>query len=182
MIASEEEPYRGRFLARVTDDMRAQIDGASRMGWVPLALHVKLADILLETFGTVRAHDYYRRAFGRALMGPILGPLVRTGTYVLGVSFASFVRWSSKGYDASYRNAGRLTGEVLEPGRARLVFQDLPAICTVSDSWMMSPQGSAYGLYDFLHLDGVVRLDTRARASGRMVLELEWAERKRTSG
>jgi hypothetical protein len=43
----------------------------------------------------------------------------------------------------------------------------------------MSPQGSAYGLYDFLHLDGVVRLDTRDRAKGTMVLELEWTDKKR---
>jgi hypothetical protein len=179
MIDTEDEPYRGRFFARVSDEMREQIDGASRVGWIPLAVHVKLADIQLETFGTVRAHEYYRRAFARTLMGPILGPLVRTGTRVLGVSFASFVRWSPHGYAASYRNAGEVAGEVLEPGRARLVFTDLPAICTASDAWLMSPQGSAYGLYDFLRLDGVVRLDTRDRAKGTMVLELEWTDKKR---
>jgi len=178
-IATEEEPYRGRFLARVTDEMRAEIDGASRVAWLPLAIHVRLADIQLDTFGSVRAHEYYRRAFRRALMGPILGPLVRTGTRVLGVSLGSFVRWSSRGYDASYKNAGDLVGEVLGPGRARLVFRNLPPICTASDAWLMSAQGSAYGLYDVLHLDGVVRLDTGQRANASMMLELEWSDRKR---
>jgi len=181
LIASEEEPYRGRFLARVTNELRAQIDGASRVAWIPLSIHVKLADIQLEAFGTVRAHEYYRRAFSRALMGPILGPLVRTGTSVLGVSLGSFVRWSSKGYDASYKHAGQIAGEVLAPGRARITFRNLPPICTASDAWLMSAQGSAYGLYDVLHLDGVVRLDTHARAEGSMMLELEWSERKRTT-
>jgi hypothetical protein len=178
-IAAEEEPYRGRFFASLTEEMVAQIDGMSRVAWMPLSVHVRLADVQLEVFGAVRAHEYYRRAFGRTLSGPILGPLVRTGARVLGVSVGSFVRWASQGYAASYKNAGELRGEVLGDGRARLVFEGLPPICTKSDAWLMSTQGSAYGLYDFLRVDGVARLDTRDRAKGRMVLELEWSDRKR---
>jgi len=159
--------------------MRTHIDGASRVAWLPLSIHVGLADIQLETFGSARAHDYYRRAFSRALMGPILGPLVRAGTSILGVSLGSFVRWASKGYEASYKYAGDLTGEVLGPGRARLVFRNLPPVCTASEAWVMSAQGSAYGLYDVLHLDGVVRLDMSGRARGTTSLELEWSARKK---
>ena len=179
LIGIEEEPYRSRFFARVTDEMRGQIDGASRVAWLPLSIHVTLADIQLETFGVVRAHDYYRRAFASSVNGPILAPLVLTGARLLGLTPGSFVRWASRGYDAAYRNAGSLTGEVLERGRARLVFQDLPPMCTASDAWVMSTQGSTYGLYDMLHLEGVVRFDSRERAKGTIVLELEWGDRKK---
>jgi hypothetical protein len=41
----------------------------------------------------------------------------------------------------------------------------------------MSTQGSTYGVYDILKTKGVVRLDTRARAQGKMVLELEWGDK-----
>ncbi len=179
LVAREEEPYKGRFFARVTEEMRQTIDGASRVAWLPLAVHVRLADIQLEAFGTARAHDYYRRAFSSSVKGPILGPLVLTGARLLGLSPASFVRWASRGYEAAYRNAGELAGEVLEARRARLVFSKLPAVCVASDAWLMSAQGSAYGVYDVLQLEGIVRLDTRERAGGKMVLELEWDDRKR---
>jgi hypothetical protein len=179
LIDSEEEPYRGRFLARVTEEMRAQIDTAPGATWIPLAVHVKLADIQLEAFGRTRAHDYYRRALSRNLMGPILSPLVRTGSRILGLSLASFIRWAPKGYDASYKHAGELTAEVLGRDRARVLFTNLPPVCTASDAWLMSAQGTAYGLYDVLHLEGVVRLDTSERANGGMALELEWSDRKR---
>src|SRR5271170_3072945 len=97
-IAVEEEPYRSRFFATLTEEMVAQIDGMSRVAWMPLSVHVRLAEVQLEVFGAVRAHEYYRRAFVRTLTGPILGPLVRTGARLLGVSVGSCVRWASQGY------------------------------------------------------------------------------------
>jgi len=177
-IAKEEEPYRSRFLARVTGGMREQIEGAARVSWLPISVHVDLSEIQLETFGIARAHDYYRRAFATSLRGPVLGPLMLTAARLLGLSPTSFVRWASHAYDAAFKNAGGVVGEVLGPSRARLVYSSLPQVCTVSDAWMTSSQGSAYGAYDVLGVAGVVRLDTRARAEGRMVLELEWGDRK----
>ena len=85
------------------------------------------------------------------------------------------LRWSPRAYQAGFRNVGELAGEVLGPQRARLVYSALPTVCTSSDAWMLSSQGSAYGAYDFLGIEGVVRLDTSGRSLGRMVLELEWS-------
>jgi hypothetical protein len=176
LIAKEEDPYRARFFERLTPEMRAQIDGASRVAWLPIALHVRMADIQLESFGVARAHDYYRRAFVSAIEGPVFASLFVTAARVIGLSPASFVRWASRGYEAAFRNVGRLEGEVLGPGLGRLTFHELPPVCTASDAWVMSTQGSTYGVYDILKTKGVVRLDTRARAQGKMVLELEWGE------
>jgi hypothetical protein len=178
-IEVEEEPYRTRFFERIPPEMRAQIEGASRVAWMPMAVHVKLADIQLEAFGTVRSHDYYRRSFVRSLKGPIFGPLVLTAARLLGLSPGTFVRWAGRGYEAAYKNSGTLTGEVLGPGRARLTFVDLPSVCTASDAWLTSSQGSSYGMYDALEVDGVCRIDKRGRAEGTIRLELEWSEQKR---
>jgi hypothetical protein len=177
-VEAEEDPYRARFFAHLPRELRERIEGASRVAWLPMAIHVHLAEIQLETFGSVRAHEYYRHAFTASVKGPILGPLVTTGARLLGLSPASFVRWASRGYAAAYKDAGELHGEVLGSNHARLVFSHLPAICTTSDAWMMSSQGSTYGMYDVLGIEGVVRLDTRGRAEGKAVLDLEWSDRK----
>jgi hypothetical protein len=66
--------------------------------------------------------------------------------------------------------------EVLGPGRGRLLYADLPTVCTASEAWLDSAQGSAYGALDAMGATGVVRLDKSERARGGMVLEVEWIE------
>ena len=52
-------------------------------------IDVTLGDIMLEAFGSARAHDYYRRSFVRAVKGPVFGPLFMTGVRLFGVSPAT---------------------------------------------------------------------------------------------
>jgi hypothetical protein len=177
-VDREEDPWRARFFAALPDDTRRTIESSTRLQWLPAALHVKLADLVNEAFGPVRAHDYYRRAFALSLRGPVLGPLLRTGVRVLGLKPSSLLRWASHGWTASFRNCGQLTGEVVGPGHGRLVYSDLPDVCTASDAWLDSAQGSTYGALDTMGVSGVVRLDKSERARGRMVVDFEWTEAK----
>jgi hypothetical protein len=179
IVDQEEEPLRGRFLGLLSPALRQSIENASRLAWLPAAAHVELSDTLDRAYGPLRAHAYYRRAFAKSLSGPFLGPLVRTATHILGVTPAAFVRWAGRAYEAGFRNCGRIVGQVLGPYRARLVYEDLPPVCTASDAWMTAPQGSAYGAYDVVGVDGVVRLDHSRRAEGWMCLDLEWTERRK---
>jgi len=174
-VAEEEDPWRERFFARVAPTLKETIASTTRVAWLPLAVHVELADILQETFGAVRAHAYYRRVFAVSLSGPLFAGIVETGARLLGLTPAMFVRWASKGWDAGFKNAGQLVGEVLGPGRGQLVYRDLAAACVASDAWLLSCQASAYGAFDMLGVDGVVRLDVSGRKENRMVLDLEWA-------
>ena len=116
------------------------------------------------------------RAFAKSLRGPLFGPLVLTGMRILGMSPGSVLRWADRGWQMAFRHCGRLHGEVLAPNVGRLTYLELPSICTKSDAWLDSAQGSAYGVFDLCEVDGIVRIDKRARASGRMQLDLEWAE------
>lgn len=175
-VQREEDPWRARFFAALPVDMRAAIEASSPMLWLPVGLHVALADVLGQAFGPARAHEYYRRAFARSLRGPVLGPLLRTAARILSLTPATFLRWAGHGWSASFRGCGSLSGKVVGPGRGRMEYRDLPAVCTASDPWLDSAQGSAYGALDVMGVSGVVRLDKSQRAQGRMALELEWSE------
>jgi hypothetical protein len=175
--AAEAEPHGARFVARVDAALREKIESAARVGWLPLSIYVQLADITQDAFGAVQAHAYYRRAFAASLTTPFFAPMMQLGARLLGLTPATFIRWASKGWDASFKNAGTVTGELLGPGHGQLLYRDLPAIFTDSDAWLLSCQGSAYGAYDVLGVDGVVRLDIGDRNVGRVVLDLEWTER-----
>jgi hypothetical protein len=173
-VASEDDPWRGRFLAAVPTDVRAAIEGAMADAWLPIDYHVLLADLMSDAFGPARAHDYYRRDFVRALARPPFASLVRTGARVLGITPAGFLRWSGRVYEAVFRAAGAAQGEVLGPGHGRLAYVGLPPVCRASDAWLDSAQGSLYGIFDFLQTPGVVRIDKSRRDEGRLDLELEW--------
>ncbi|HEX8790080.1 MAG TPA: hypothetical protein VF765_03955 [Polyangiaceae bacterium] len=174
-VAHEEDPWRGRFFAALSSDVREAIEGAMPEVWLPMAHHVLFADLMADAFGPARAHDYYRRDFVASLRRPPFASLVKTGARVLGITPAGFLRWSGRVYQAVFRAAGTAEGEVLGPGHGRLSYVGLPPMCTASDPWLDSAQGSLYGMYDFLGTrGGVVRLDKSRRAEGRLDLELEW--------
>jgi hypothetical protein len=177
LVGRYEEPWRSRFFAALPAHAREQMDAAAPGAWLPIDLHVTLAEVLRATFGATRAHEYYRHAMPASLGGPLFAPLVRTGVRLFGLSPATFIRWTPKAWDASFRNAGGVTGEVLEPGRGRLIYRDLPAVCIASDAWIESSQGSAYGVIDMTGAKGVVRLDLSERANASYALEVEWTER-----
>jgi hypothetical protein len=138
---------------------------------------VELADVMQDAYGPARAHEHYRRSFAVSLRRGIFGPLVRTGTRLLGATPATFLRWVHLGYEASFRCCGELKGEILGPGLGRLIYSGLPAVCTASDPWLDSAQGSAYGSLDVLEVTGVIRVDKSRRSEGRLELGLEWSER-----
>lgn len=169
-----EPPYGPRFAQLLPDETRSLIRNAAPVAWLPAALHAQLADVMFAAFGTRRAHRYYREAFPESLQGPLFGPLVRTGVAVLGLSPAAFVRWCDKGWNLSMRNAGRLEGEVLERGRARVSFVDLAPVLAESRPWVESMPSSIYGMFDLTRTTGVVRMLETNFAARRFVLELEW--------
>lgn len=174
-IAYAEDPWRGRFFAALPSEAREAIEGAMPEVWLPVAHHVLLADLMSDAFGPARAHEYYRRDFVASLRRPPFASLVKTGARVLGITPGAFLRWSGRVYEAVFRAAGAAHGQVLGPGHGRLSYEGLPAICTASDPWLDSAQGSLYGIYDFLGTrGGVVRIDKSRRTEGRLDLELEW--------
>jgi hypothetical protein len=173
-VEREPEPYRTRFFDALPSSTRAAIESAPRLGWVPVGLHVELADVLLASFGPKHAHDYYRRAFTDALRGPIFDGLVKMGVRILGVTPKALLRWAHKGWEASFRSCGMVEGRALGESKGELLYSGLPPVCTASDAWLDSAQGSAYGALDLLAVSGVVRIDKSGRDRGEMRLELEW--------
>jgi hypothetical protein len=177
-VQGEPDPWRARFFEGLPAATRQTIESSAGAGWLPMALHVELADLMEAAYGPVRAHEHYRRSFATSIRGSMLGPLLRTGTRLFGTNPGTVLRWLHRGWDASFRNGGHARGEVVGPGRGRVVYEGLPEVCTASDPWLDSAQGSIYGSLDVLGYEGVVRLDKSRRAEGRMEASVEWTERR----
>ena len=176
LVERTDEPWRSRFFEALPAELRTRAESSAPEAWVPIDAHVQLAEVLQATFGAARAHQFYRRAMQESLAGPLFAPLVRTAFRLFGVSPSTFVRWAPKGWEASFRNAGTVSGELVGKRHARLVYRDLPSVCMDSDPWIESSQGSAYGVLEMTGKVGVVRLDLRSRPQRGYSLELEWNE------
>jgi hypothetical protein len=176
LAAMEEEParQRSRFFAALPADARSTIEASARTSWLPVGLHVLLADLTLAALGPASAHDYYRRAMSKSLQGPLLGPAVRTATRLLGLTPGTFVRWAPRAWETGFRDCGALVGEVTAPGRGRLLYQDLPDVCLASDAWLDSAQGSAYGVLDLAGASGVARIDKSRLDERLLIVHIEW--------
>ena len=172
------DPWCSRFLASIPATLRAEIEASGNSTWMPIEMHVQLADLMQDAYGPARAHEHYRRSFAESVQGAVVGPLFRTGVRLFGMTPAALLRWAHRAWDVSFRGCGALRGEVDGPGRGRLVYEDLPAVCAASDAWMGSAQGSAYGAFDVCEVSGVVRIDKRRRGERGMDLVLEWTERR----
>jgi hypothetical protein len=176
-VAREPEPYASRFREHLPPEMIAQIETVTATTWLPAQYHVAMADALRDAFGRTREHEYYRRAFVASMHGGAFGTLFAVGIRLFGLTPRAFLRWAAKGYDASFRNCGSLEGEVLDETRGRVVYRDLPKVCTDSDAWLESAQSTIYGVFDVTETNGIVRIDTSKRAEGAMIVELEWQAR-----
>jgi hypothetical protein len=177
-LRSEHDPWRASFFSALPVEILRTIEQAARLDWLPVAYHVRFAELMVDAFGPARSHDYYRRAFAAALRGPFFLPIVRTGVRLFGLTPASFLRWCGRGWEASYKHCGSLHGEAIGPQRGLVVWSHLPPVCTASDAWLDSAQGSAYAIFDLVEVSGVVRLDKTERTSGTLRLEMEWTGRR----
>jgi hypothetical protein len=174
-VEAMEAPYPERFSQHLAADTNKLIREAAPVTWLPARLHAELAEVGLAAFGARRAHEYYRWAFGLSMQGPLFGPLLRAGVAVFGLSPAGFLRWARRGWDLSFREAGSLDGEVIGPGRGRLMYRDVPRELAASNAWVESTASSFYGMLDFTRTTGVVRMVDRDLPAGNFTLELEWA-------
>jgi hypothetical protein len=174
-VEAMEAPYPERFRQHLAAETNKLIREAAPVAWLPARLHAELAEVGLAAFGVRRAHEYYRWQFGLSMQGPLLGPLLRTGVAVFGLSPAAFLRWANRGWDLSFRDAGGIHGEVLENGHGRLFYRDMPQALATSHAWVESVASSFYGMLDFTRTTGVVRFIERDPAAGNFTLELEWA-------
>jgi hypothetical protein len=179
-LADEPDPWRSRFfiaLDRRDPGARHAIRRAPGVGWVDFRYHVLLADVMAETLGLQRSHEFYRRGFVASLSTPILGPLIKSGTRLFGFTPALFCRWYAHGWQVCTRDAGQAAGELVGPARGAITYTALPSVCARSDAWLNSAVGSAYGVLDAMGLTGLVRQDLSRRGEGIMRLDVEWSPR-----
>lgn len=154
------EGVRARVRAAIGPALVAEIEGASRVGWVPAALDVALTRAIGRELGDEAVRRWSRDALIASAATPLLRGFVGTAMRTLGASRA-VLRWAPRAWNTIYRNAGELQHETEANGTVVLVYEG-PREIAGDDTYLIGVAGAFEGA-----------LEVCGARGGRFVLERE---------
>jgi hypothetical protein len=115
-----------RIVAELEPATLQRITHATRVDWLPVELHLELAQAGLRLLGEQGLRDWGRASLARAMRTTFLGPIFEGAVRLFGLSPAALVRTAPSVYQAVFRDCGGLVAVELEERLWRVVLQDLP--------------------------------------------------------
>jgi hypothetical protein len=147
------------------------------LSWVPIALDVEIVDAVAKVLGPVRFGEFTRAYVAEIMPRAPLGALIDLGTKMIGVSPESFLRWWDKGWNAVYREVGKVKGFVLDTSHGRVVYERMPRVCVESAAFVDAIVSTAYAVYTWTGRHGVVQVEALRPEEGYLELTLAWHAR-----
>lgn len=161
----------------VGEQKRRAVADLSMLSWVPIALDVEMVDAVAEVLGPVRFGEFTRAYVGEIMPRAPLGALIDLGTKMIGVSPESFLRWWDKGWNAVYRDVGKVKGFVIDGAHGRVVYERMPRVCVESRAFVDAVVSTAYAVYTWTGRSGVVKVSELRADEGYLELALAWHAR-----
>lgn len=101
-------------------DTITEIQSAARVDWLPIGVDVVLTRTVCELTGVSGVRDWSRRAFLRAVEGPMLRPIVRAVVSLFGLTPATVLRRAPMGWQQIYQDCGLLVAVPVAYDRMQL--------------------------------------------------------------
>lgn len=139
-----------RVRGQLRPDLQAALADASRVGWLPLELHIAMHRALLGFRGEKKALSLVRRAYYDMASMPLLAPIVRGAGRLAGGDPERLMRFGPHLYLAMYRHCGSVAVHT-EGGTTELLFADLPAAVLDDEGYQ---RGIAAGILGLLEAAG----------------------------
>lgn len=141
--------------------------------WLPMELDVAFADELLTSLGAPAAHQFYVDFTLATFGGSIIGPLVQGAIRLSGATPGVAIKWWPRGWEGLFRNAGKLSGELIADEHARLTYVDLPRMCVQSSAWVDSLRSALHAALALCEAGGNVTIHPEL-ALRRVHCDLTW--------
>jgi hypothetical protein len=157
---------RDAVLAAAGDLLIARIRGAGLFEWLPVTLHLGLANALREVLGA-RAGRFWTDLQVASYERSLLKPLIDGGLRLFGHTPRSMLRLTPQAFSLVARRCGTITvsgGEIV--GAARLVFDDVPRELR-TPAWVEIIVANCQAVLDYLKMRGEVSVDASGLDAGR---------------
>lgn len=164
-----------RVRGRLRPEVRAALDGASRLDFLPAHVDLDVALAIHAELGPDAARRVAREVLRRSLAGPVLGSLVTSASALFGLTPPDLLRWASRGWSRVCRDCGELHVVGVADEVVHLALTGLPELLEVP-SYLASIGGALEAFLDICQVDGEVEVEPRP---GGAHFELRWRRRVR---
>ncbi|KIG14517.1 hypothetical protein DB30_06744 [Enhygromyxa salina] len=164
-----------RALRRMRPESLARIRDARRFDWLPVALDVELSHAVADEFGPVVAAARSRQSLGQSTGTPLLRPFIDGVVKLFGLEPSSMFRQVPLGWNAVYRDAGRMRYEVSSGADRSLIYEDVPVVILESRVYLDAIASALHSLLDLCNADGAIEVATIDRERARVQLRVTWS-------
>jgi len=165
---------RGEAVVASDPDLFERIDGASRLGWLPVELNVRMIDALILGLGPRRAHEFQEEQITSQLSTPLWSTFVEGGIRLLGLDPAVLSRWLPNAVGLIFKNCGTWTVERRSNTNSTVHVRGLPPELTGSPRWIESVAGGFHALFVLCRTSGEARVVENDLVAGTARIELDW--------
>jgi len=155
-------------------DVLEAIETASPISWLPVELDVELTECFFQVAGAERARRAFREALARSIERPLLRPLVDGALGLFGRNPTKILRWVPKAWSLIYRDCGEMRCTHAGEGSARLELGLLPPPIVHSSCYLTGTAATVSAFFDWLDIEGQVRLEGPCATTQTAVFHLSW--------
>jgi hypothetical protein len=164
-----------RVLSQVPSETAEVLQGATRLGWIPMEHQTRINDQARKALGP-HYREAWRRAMLRIFEEPILKPIVESSMRLFGSTPAALMRVTPRAYGLLIRDCGEFQFvEGTRPNAAGLALRGLPVGLAESGSFFEGMAGIFSAYFELSGTTGTVAIVDPQAAAGSASYALEWA-------
>ncbi|PRQ05511.1 hypothetical protein [Enhygromyxa salina] len=163
-----------RALDRMRPESLARIREARRFEWLPVALDVELTEAVADEFGPAVAAARSRQSLGHSTRTTLLRPFIDGVIKLFGLDPSSMFRQVPLGWNAIYRNAGRMRYEVSAGSDRALIYEEVPVVILGSRVYLDAIAAALHSLFDLCKVDGEIEVAEIDPSRARVELRVTW--------
>lgn len=169
------DPALGRRVREaLAPETRAAIEGASRIGFVPVALDVEVTERLYAVAGPDTARAILRANLAATFTSPLLRSFMDMALRLRGRDPARLFEWGSKVWNQLYRGCGAMAFQGLGPGEGRCVLEGLPPEIAEHPEYLDGAAAAISALFDLVEIEGRAELKAVDPDGQRAIISVLW--------
>lgn len=153
-----QSPRRDAIRAVVGERRLKQIRESSTVDWLPVEVHLSVADAILQVNGLIQARGFWRERLLASFTTKAMGPLIAGASFIYGDQLFALTKVAMGAYKLMTRDSGRIVVTRADDGTLVLDFEDTAPGLALSDGWQALCHGQCEALLQRVVVAGDIAL------------------------
>jgi hypothetical protein len=149
-----QNPQRDALRRAIGDQRLELIRRTTVVDWLPIAIHLGIADATVEVLGNDDARTFWKERLLASFHTKTMGPFVAGASIVFGVQPYALMKIAMTSYRLMAKNAGHITVTARDDGAVLMDFQEMPQQICDSPGWHALCHGQCQAVLAYLTMTG----------------------------